>query len=336
MRPLISLASFKNKKIVLITHAGADVDAIAAAGALSLFLSKKNSVAIGVPEHIALGAKSLAKKAGVNFKINPSLGEADAIILLDFNSWDMLGKMAKAVKECSGEKYLVDHHSKSGDSIVPDKNNWVDSKAVASCSLVYHWFKKSKVEIPLKAATLIACGITADSAHFLVADSETFEIMAEMLARSANRFSKIMELLKVEKDFSQKIAMLKAARRSRVFKIGKFIVATAEVGAFEAGAATALLRVGADIAFAGNSENNELKVSGRAGSLVQSETGLNLARDVFQPLSGFFNGSGGGHPGAAAFNGSNEDPNKALLKCVELCKKKISKKVSGVQLKEYT
>jgi len=333
--PLISFLSLRNKKIALITHAGADVDAISATGALALFLSKNNSVQIVVPEHASMGAKSIAKKTGTKYKISPSLEEFDSIIMVDFNSWDMVGNMQSTVKKFKGEKYLLDHHIKSKDKLVEPKNAFIDSKAVASCSIVLDLLTKSKAKITPQMATLLAAGITADSAHFLTAESGTFDAMSFLLKKSGKKFSQILELLRVEKGFSQKVAMLKAAKRSRIFKMGKYIGVISEVGAFESDSAMALIRAGADIAFAGNNENRELKISGRASTRVQREAGFDLAKDVFQPLSGFFRGSGGGHPGAAAFNGANANVEKALMKCLELSKKKVSK-AGQVQLKEYT
>ncbi len=336
MRHLIPLTAFKNKKIVLLTHAGADVDAISAAAVLSLFLSKRNSVKLGVPEHISLAAKILAQKMKIRYSLGPSLQGADTLILVDFNSWDMLGNMGKAVKSFPGKKYLLDHHTKSRDKIVAGKNAWIEEDAVASCSLVYMWLLKSNAGISKKMAMLLAAGITADSAHFLIADANTFTVMSALLQKSGKRFSEIVALLRVERGFSEKIAVLKAAKRSRIFRLGEFIAVTADIGAFEADAATALVKLGADIAFAGNSEGNELKISGRASQSVLKETGIDLARDIFQPLGKFFEGSGGGHSGAAAFNGKGSSVEAALLKCVELSKKAIAKRKPGIQLKEYT
>jgi nanoRNase/pAp phosphatase (c-di-AMP/oligoRNAs hydrolase) len=334
--PLIPLHGFKRKKLCLITHAGADVDAIAATGTLAIFLSKGNSVVIGVPDHISLGAKRLAKALNVKYQINPSLKDFDTLVFVDLNSLDMIGSMASAVEEFSGEKFVIDHHSKGGEQIAQPKNSWIESEAVASCSLIFEFFKKHKLPIDSDMATLLACGITADSAHFLTANSGTFAVMSKLLEISKKRFSEILELLRVERKFSEKIAMIKAAKRSRIFKLGKFILVTAEVGAFESDAAGALIRVGADIAFVGNSENRELKISGRANQKLLRETGLSLARDIFQPLASYFKGSGGGHAGAAGFNGGNADPMAALQKCIELARKKIAMKKAGVQLKEYT
>lgn len=336
MSPLIPFHGFKRKKICLITHAGADVDAISATGTLALFLSKGNSVVIGVPDHISLGAKRLAKALGIKYQISPPLKDFDTLVFVDLNSFDMIGSMASGAKEFSGEKFVVDHHSMGGEQIALPKNSWIESEAVASCSLIFEFLKKHKLPVNREMATLLACGITADSAHFLIANSETFAEMSELLEKSGMRFFEILELLRIERKFSEKIAMLKAAKRSRIFRLGNFILVTAEVGAFESDAASALIRIGADIAFAGNSENRELKISGRAGQMILRETGIGLARDIFQPLSGYFKGSGGGHAGAAGFNGGNADPNAALQKCVELVRKKIAMKKSGVQLKEYT
>lgn len=333
---MIPFTSFKNKKIVLITHVGADTDAIASVGALALFLSRKNSVQIAIPEHISANAKSLARKSGVEYSISPSLGKADCIIMVDFNSWEMLGEMGQKVKDFKGEKFLLDHHTKSKQKIAPEKNSWVEEGAVASAMLVYKWFKKSNIPIDKKTASLIAAGITADSANFLIADAETFSVMAEMLKKSGKKFSEIISLLRVERDFSEKIAMLKAAKRSRLFKLGNYIVAISDVGAFEADSATALIKLGADLSFAGDAEKGKIRISGRASQKILKESGIDLAKHVFQPLCNHFKGDGGGHPGAAGFNGEGNEVEKALLKCVSLSHQFLKKNNQKIQLKEYT
>jgi len=178
-------------------------------------------------------------------------------------------------------------------------------------------------------------GIVTDSAYFLTANSKTFAIVSEALAKSGKSFSSILSLFKVRQTFDEKIAKLKAAKRARIFLVSDYIVATSDIGAFESDAASILVKIGADIAFAGDSSEGKLRISGRASQKAIKKTGFSLAKHVFQQMPKFFQGSGGGHAGAAGFNGKGKDVKPALAKCVELTKKFFQKK-KGCRFKEYT
>ena len=319
---------------MIITHAGCDVDALASAAALLFTFSKRYNITIGVPDHLNVYAKALAKNLKIPYAINPdSLESFDALILVDLNSFKMLGSMQQSVKEFKKTILLIDHHTKSSDKIT--KNTLIKPRAVASAEIVFDLLKENNAKLLPKAAECIAAGIIADSAGFLIADHETFYIMAETMRIAKKPFSEILALFQVEEDFSEKIAKLKAAKRVRIFKLNDFIIATTSIGCFEADAATALLRLGADIALAGDAENSKLRISGRARAELVRKTGFDLAKDVFEPLEKSFSGSGGGHAGAAAFNGTAESIEPVLQKCVELVQQFFQAKAGSAETKEY-
>lgn len=327
--PLLSL--FKGKKIALITHKGADVDAFASAAVLYYFLKKQNSVEIIVPEHINQFAKKLAKEFSLHYKINSSLKKFDTIILLELNSWKMLGTMACEVQNFQKEIFVIDHHSKTGDRITSTKNTFIQEEAVSLTELIFKIFQKQKIPLIKEQYSLLAAGLITDSAHFLHANAETFSLMSEFLQHSSHSYEELLQLLFVERDISEKIAKLKAARRVRIFKLGEFIAAISDVGAFEADVAQTLVRIGADIAFVASEieKENTVVISSRSSYTIRNKTGFDLAKDVMFPLENFFEGEGGGHPGAAAFNGKGEAA-EILKKCLHLAQKKL-----GTDLKEY-
>lgn len=330
---LPKLSSFKKSKILILAHSGADIDAIASSAALFFALKKNNSVSIGIPEHISLSAKTFAQKMKIPYEINPSLKNFDSLFLVDFNSLDMLGNMKKQVLEFKAKIFVIDHHSKSNEKIAPAKNILVDSSRAAAAELVFEWIKKSNLAISKEIAVCIASGIIEDSAHFIAADKRTFAIMAECLEKSKKSLQEIFLLFKIPFDKSKKIAMLKAAARAEIFEAGDFLFALSKVGAFEAESATALVHNGADIAFVGNSEKGILKISGRASHSILHETKIDLAKNVFQPLANFFEGSGGGHAAAAAFNAKSENLEEALQKCLSLAIEFLKTKKPGIEAK---
>ncbi len=331
------LSSLKGKKILIITHTGCDVDAISAAAALLFVLRKQNRVKILVPEHISNPAKAFAASLKIPYALNgwKSFNSFDCLFIVDFNSLKMAGNAAAAIKRFKGRIYLIDHHTKTREKIGGNVTAIINPDAVASCQLVFELLQKSKIRLEKRTAVCIAAGIVADTAYFLTADSKTFSIMSTALKKSGKSFSELLNMFSAPKRFDQKIAALKAAKRARIFKIGKYVVVTADVGAFEADAASALVKVGADIAFAGDSEEGNLRISGRASQAVLKKARFDLAKNVFQQMPSYFPGSGGGHAGAAGFNGKGNNINAALMQCLNLTKRFFKKK-KGYCFKEYT
>ncbi len=336
--PLRNFSPLYGKRVLLLTHSGCDVDSFGSAAAMHFSLLGKADTTIGVPEHINNSARALAQKLSVPYTLNPSFSGFDSIVCLDFNEPQMLGKLKGHFLVFKGEKFLIDHHSpnKSAGQIAPPKNCAVSQKAVSATEVVYGLLRASKFKIPQKALACIACGIITDSSSFLVADHETFSIMAEIMRKAKMPYRDIVSLFRVEMDISQKIASLKAARRCRIFKSagksGEALIVISDVGSFEADAASTLVRIGADIAFCGDSGKGAIRISGRANNKWLAKEGFDLVRDVFSKLPSFFPGSGGGHPGAAGFNGTGDEIGPVLLKCAQLAHEKIS---GGGSLKEY-
>ncbi|PIN85405.1 MAG: hypothetical protein COV47_02270 [Candidatus Diapherotrites archaeon CG11_big_fil_rev_8_21_14_0_20_37_9] len=330
---LASLAGIFGKKVLLLTHAGADVDAFASAAAIHLSLKGKSKTTICVPEHINLNAKALASKLNISYQINCSFTGFDAIVCLDFNKSKMLGALQQSFLDFPGEKYIIDHHSFEKEVMAQQKNSLIDSNSVSTTEIVYRLLKKTKLKIPRHAYACLALGIITDSSSFLIADHNTFRVMADLMEQAKMPYSELVALFRTEKDFSEKIAALKAAKRVRIYRVGDSIIATSEVGSFEAEAASALIRIGADVTFCGYADK-KIRISGRVNNRWLGRNRFDLARDVFNPLEKFFQGEGGGHAGAAGFNGSGSTVKKHLEKCVELVQKSVSKNKS-MQVKEY-
>jgi nanoRNase/pAp phosphatase (c-di-AMP/oligoRNAs hydrolase) len=323
-------------KLLIVTHFGADVDAIAAAAALFFALRKRFKIEIAVPDHIGLQAKAFAQNIGIKYSIAPSnISSFDALIIVDLNSFKMLGKMAQQVKAFRKPVLLIDHHEKSREKIASPGLAIVSSEFVSTTELIFDLLKQNKIPLGRQSAASIAAGIITDSAGFLVADHETFGIMAEVLKKSGMPFSGLLSLFQVAEDASEKIAKLKAARRVRIFRLGDFIAVSTTVGCFEADAATILVKIGADIAFAG-SEEKGVRISGRASNNFIKKTGFDLAKDVFEKLPGFFGGNGGGHAGAAAYNSDSGGIEAALQKCIALSFDFLKAKGKAAEIREYS
>src|SRR3989339_861344 len=315
--PLKSFSPLYGRRILILTHAGCDVDALSSAAAIHFSLKGKARTIIGIPEHMNNSSAAFAKNLKLPFTVNPSLDGFDALLCVDFGRAVMAGSYGDKLDSFRGEKFLIDHHSARQD-IAPQKNALVKSNAISTTEIVHDLLKASKVKIQSRAYLCIAAGIISDSSSFMVADHETFSIMAEVMRGAKASYAQIVSLFSVERDLSEKVACLKACRRCRIFRSGDAVVAVADIGAFEADAAGALVRVGAAIAFCGYSDKGSVRVSGRLNNAWAKRNGIGLAKDVFAPLAKELGGEGGGHAGAAGYNGKGESVEPALLKCVGL------------------
>ena len=331
------LGFFEKKKTLLLCHAGADIDSIGAAAAVYFSFADKKGKQIGVPQHLNSEANAFAERLSVPFLLNPGLADFECVICFDFNTFDMAGELSEALKNFKGSLYIIDHHEKIDSSLISkSESSLLDQNAASTTEIVYEFLQKSKVPVSKNAASAIACGIIVDSAGFVAASSRTFEIMARAMEKSGKSFIQLVELFEIDSDLSEKIAKLKAARRAKIYNSHNHIIVTTEVGAFEPSAASVLVRLGADVAFAGATDDKgKMLISARCRNSFRDKSGFNIVTDVFSKLPGFFDGEGGGHPAAAAFNGKG-DAIQALKKCVELTDNALEKKYGkGAQLKEY-
>ena len=331
-------SSIKGKNLAIITHSGCDVDAFASAAALYLALSKSaKSASILVPEHINLQAKELAKNLKIPYLIDHSdLSKFDAAIVVDTNSISMVGDFAPQLKSFKKPLLVIDHHDISNDAIAKGSDLILRKDAVSSSEIIYDLFKAGEIKITQEIATFIACGIITDSAGFLIADHETFGIMAEVMKISQKDYYQIISLFKIKENISEKIAKLKAAKRSHIYNSFDHLLVDAEVGAHESDAAVALIILGADVAFAGNEDRGNIQISSRVSNEFMKKYNFDVTRDVFRPLQEEFSGTFGGHPGAAGYKGSDVLLETALKKCIVLTHNFLIEKMKKTSpLKEY-
>ena len=338
------LSSLRGKKTLILTHAGADVDSFCAAAALYLAFHKHAEPVIGVPEHINLSAQALAQNLGLAFVLSPkNLEDYDRLIVVDCNSFDMLGGLAEAVKAFKKPILVIDHHADGRERISTKALRLIDPSCVSTCELIYRLLAGKHRHLTPMVATLIAAGIIVASAGFTVANPETFIIMSRMLERAGKKLPEIVSLLKVRTDISEKIALLKAAKRVRIFRSAQDrLLCCTEVNSFEASCASSLIRLGADVAFAGGSARGHAVISARANNHLVVKTGFDLAGHVFRRMEAEFGGSGGGHPAAAAYNlplkeDGSTAMDKLLKRCVDFAHEFFRGKVKqpGLALKEY-
>ena len=130
--PATELLTLKNKKVLVVSHRGADVDALASAGIVHLLLMDRNYVEIAIPEHLNNSAKRLAETMEIAYTMQPKFSDFDVLVIVDLNSYNMLGPFAEAVEKFKGKIFLFDHHSASEDVIAKEENSLIVEDAAST------------------------------------------------------------------------------------------------------------------------------------------------------------------------------------------------------------
>ncbi len=311
------------KKVLLLTHRSADVDALSSSASLYLILQNNCDVTIGIPDSINSEAKALAKLYSISYKINPEISDFDVVLLLDLNSIDMLGSLSDSFEKSKAEKYIIDHHEYPKE-IIPKSNAFIDADAISTSTILFNMFNANKIPYDKKVAQLLLCGIITDSGNFYHADKETFIDVYELLSKAEMGYSEILNMLSLEQHYSEKIARLKAMCRLSIFRINDYIIVFSHIGSFNSDIAQLFIKIGADVSFVFSEvSKTELVLSARANIPVQQKESFDLVHDIIEPLQSKFSGKGGGHAGAAAFecNAKLEDVKSY---CLSLVKKKLA------------
>ncbi|MCQ8903318.1 MAG: DHH family phosphoesterase [Methanothrix sp.] len=274
---------------IYLCHRNADPDAIGSAFALSWLFGGD----IGVFGDLSRSAIQLADSIGIKPLIDPDLNSYELVVLVDTSVSSQIGG-AKL------QRYgVIDHHLDT--DLLEDAEFYIQREVNSTAQIVWDIVKSSgrASEIPRGVALALVAGIVSDTGRFRHASAETFRCVYEILEAGDVDYGEVMEVLsRAPLEFSQRVAVLKAATRARITWRGEWIIACTEVSAFEGSSAMALLDLGADIAFAASSHCGVCRVSGRA-SFRAVQAGIDLA-ELMKSVARMHDGSGGGHRGAAA------------------------------------
>lgn len=305
------------QRIVVLCHHNADPDAVASAVVLAEVMSS-----LGAPARAATAdgpsAISEAVLSSFNRKIevSPEL-DFDLAIFVDTSSFGHLGEFGKKLRDSGIAIAVIDHHKPVDEMKQLAKFYYVREDITSESELIYRVLTEMGVKLAPEQASLLLIGIISDTGHFRFANPETFAAVEGLLKAGAD-YNRALELLKPPEDLSRRVAMLKAAGRSELQRINGRLVVFSDLGSFEGDAAGMLVRIGADVAFVGSEEKGEFRISGRASPEFIKETGVHLG-EMMEELGKQFNGSGGGHAGAASVSGkgSLEEVKKQIVKMLQ-------------------
>ena len=299
LRELLAQAS----RVAVVTHRNADPDALGAvAGLLRLCRHLGVECDCILPEGLSAASKRLLEALRAEMRCLDTLqGGYDLYVIVDTSSPDQLGSFSRITGEDTGY-VVVDHHS-ANQLVEGAVLSIYDPDAPSSSELVASLLAESSAEVEGWEAGLLLGGILYDTRRFLRARRETFTAAAYLLGRGADYGAVVSALQRrTEEEYSERVARLKAAARSRVFAADNILLVVTHVGAFESSAARALLDLGADVAIVVSEQKGGVRVSGRAKPLAVSR-GIRLG-GFMEGLAEKMGGTGGGHDAAAGATGA--------------------------------
>ena len=284
----------------LKTHQQADPDAIGSLIAFSSFLMELNpEVKVIIPKpQLSTLSQQLIENVQFEFPNQDTINiPSSTIILLDTNSFED----RETVEE--NRVIIIDHHIPNSvfknllfDYQLPEFNSTTE---IITCLYYY-----AKLPIDEKIAKSLLAGIIFDSRRFFFSDEDLFDSVRFLLNSCPDCYQEVLSLTSSSREYSEKIACIKAAQRLKRIMLGEFIFLFSHVSSYEAAAARSLIFLGGDVAVVVAIRDEFTRISLRATPKFTNLTGLSLGKMIVPKLIQKFGGSGGGHDGAAGYNTS--------------------------------
>ena len=301
-------ADLEKQNKVIFLHSNADLDSVGSAIALKLFFDNARLCA---PAGISHLGKKLLTALDIDASLAFDLQQDENAIIVDAQGDSSLGYGGVDWPNA----IIIDHHGLTGELIA--SASYLDETATSTCELVWKIIGKPK-ELDEKIGMALMAGILADTGHLKRGSHKTLAAASEILLASGLCMDDLVSVFNSsdEQDMSRRISRLKGAQRLKHHRIGQWLIAVSEVGAFESAVCHALLNIGADIAIVGSQNDDNFRVTGRA-TKSSVKVGIHLG-DMMNLISQECGGEGGGHDGAAGFSGTG-DVEAMLNICVDNC-----------------
>jgi len=322
-------AFIKNKKILITTHDLVDIDGLVSCFTLKFFLIqyfKNQEVSIYFSE-LTKSTKTFIKnfsKKFPNFNFSYerefNLSNADVLLIVDTNNLNQIKLSNNSETPHLEIPYIfIDHHY-LGDKYENNNINTLNlifDNYSSTAELILHLFELYDIQLttPLKFLTITA--ILTDSGFFRHGNNKTIQNVGKLLCEDIE-IQDIFILLKFDTDISEKIAKIKGLQRVELIRVGHYLIGITNVSSYGAGVASMLIKMGFDVGIVIAKEVNQFRINTRAKKRVCIQTGLNLGK-ILEEMSKQYNGSGGGHDGAASLT-LNKESDIIITQIVEKIK----------------
>lgn len=216
----------KHDRIVLTCHVRPDGDAVGSTlGLCHLLKSIGKDACVVVPDriprclHFLPGSKDLAVYTQYDPYCTRLVGDADLIIMCDFNTATRQGELAPLIQGAECDKVLIDHHRE------PD----IDCGLIFSypemsstCELVFRIIAACGFygDVNADAATCLLAGIITDTQNFTVNcnNPEIYEIMMRLMEKGVDKKRIVDETLKSTTYDALRLNSFALLERLRIFE----------------------------------------------------------------------------------------------------------------------
>jgi phosphoesterase RecJ-like protein len=326
IREIIKLLDERQAKlVVLLCHINADPDALGAAFAFSQLLKRLRpllNLEIAAPYGPSLLSRFILNALPIKLTKNPNIENAEVLVMLDTNTIQQLGDWRERIMAAKAALIVIDHHASHPETQSLAALTVTDENTSSTCEIVYRLFKEADVKLMQIEAKALFLGIAFDSRHFVLASSATFKVIADLI-ESGVKAEENLALLSLPMHPSERIARLKASKRSKLLRINNWLIALSHVSSYQASAARAMIHLGAHIAIVAGQRDDRIQISMRSSRDFHEKTGVHLGKDVAKPLGEYLKGMGGGHSLSAGVNGIG-DVEASLKHCVKLLREKLT------------
>ncbi len=312
-------------RLSIVCHHNADPDAMGAAYGIQRligFLDSDASTEILYPDTASRLSEKMIERFSIDASKTSQLVGAETVVVVDTGSLIQLKTLIPLVKEAK-TRVFIDHHGRNHEIERLATFYVSDEDAVATCELVFNIWVSLGLEPPADVAEALLVGIVFDSKHLGIGTPRMFRVVARLIELGAS-LNNARDMLQATMDQSERIARLKSAQRVKVYRVDKWLVATANLGSFQASAARGIMNLGADIAIIAGNDKKILKTSIRSSDDFYKKTEIHVGDDISKPLAELFAGEGGGHPTAAGVNGVG-DADEFLVRAVDYLSEKIGR-----------
>jgi len=179
----------KKKRFVITSHVRPDGDAIGSAAALGAYLNRLGKQADVIlsdpppPNLFWLANQLQVQTFDGGIEQRSKIAFADVIFVVDVNTLDRVGALARPIKESNATKVLIDHHL--------DPENWFDHKAVnvratSTGELIYqliHGHRPDQINHDIATALYTAIMTDTGSFRFDSVVADTHRITADLIER---------------------------------------------------------------------------------------------------------------------------------------------------------
>lgn len=281
-----------------LVHANADPDAIGAAFALARGLGG----VVGETAGVSSAGKRLAERVGCVTDPLPDPAQHARVALVDTSSRAQLG--ALGAKLDARSLVIVDHHA-YGDLLDSARLAFVDPARSSACEVALALLRRAERAIEKDVALALLTGLVSDSARFRHSNADTLRDALALTTEHGLTIADALAVLDDEEpggDLPRRIAQLKAGSRVAYEERAGLLLVRSRVSAHDGDAASALLRLGADLAIVESERGTRSRVSMRASRAILAR-GVHLG-EIANAVARDAGWSGGGHEGAAGLNGS--------------------------------